>query len=891
MYKKSKGRVRINPISRSGQITVFMILGLLILFIFIFVFGLSAGVKKGQLQEIQEKTLTKAFKKEALRIFVEDCLTDELEKGLVLIGKQGRLWSDQPGGTRNFEEGISGISVGNDRIFYGIIRDPYLEYENAYPCSDELSPDEFCQYSYPNTKVGFGSLELRTSTIQNDLRRYLLDRTVWCVAEFVKGDISSSAVLESQEINLNLGIHDNGIDVKVNYPLKLTLGKEEFFHLSQFDFFYPTRFKALLDTAVSFPLRMDWQYVDFGYNKVTLESPSFTYGNEVEVQNGNCLPFKNYFFCYQALFSEQYASLGVEMSRQALPNGDDLFIFKSPSVLNTPELYTYQFARQNRPPALDYVHRLECPAAGYDYLVIKKDPELGIIDFTLSALDPDEDTVSYHVLSSDFDNSEGQNYVRKEVAERKEPYVIQTYAIEDDPATDDKYDLRDWQDVRVLVDRPLELGVSLFMPYKFRTSDGELKEYSGAKNGIFPIDGTYFVSREDPTFVNLNFPETSLTSSLYYQIITLFYENEEKTEIFETEAGLGYALPQGVQITGNQGCFSFPGLKSKDCTLVSYKDDITDPKWNALLQGSYNHFSKLTRNGKLNLSFNANYCALFDKSKSAAVKVVVNDCVPHRNPEHPWAYPNHEYVYESFNFDTWEGKCKEENGKCIKKPINPFEATHSCCIGADPNNWQIAGLDKKCFSNPEPGCYGQVLRKDAAPSADGKYSAKDYYTSSFEGYLPKKEGYVLEVQQQFCSGNRGNICEGNFKNELKEGRLICGVPGQNSCSPNIDSRCATLDFENPRFAFGYVGEGAEAGWCHGTFGCSEFCQKPVAYMDQPTDTKSFDINKMARDKEAVYEEDISFSCGCTKEEQICDNDFDGKFGGTCQADGSCLNDV
>src|SRR3989344_4029996 len=114
MYKKRTNRVRTIPPSRSAQITVFMILGLVMLFVFIFVLSLSADIKKGQLQEIQEKTLTKTFKKEALRIFVEDCLTDELEKGLIFIGRQGRLWGDQPGGTRNFEEGISGVSVGND---------------------------------------------------------------------------------------------------------------------------------------------------------------------------------------------------------------------------------------------------------------------------------------------------------------------------------------------------------------------------------------------------------------------------------------------------------------------------------------------------------------------------------------------------------------------------------------------------------------------------------------------------------------------------------------------------------------------------------------------------------------------------------------------------------
>ena len=860
MYKKRTARVSIIPPSRSGQITVFIILGLLIFFAFIFVFSLTAGLQKSQLQDIQEKTLTKSFKKEALRIFVEDCLTDELEKGLITIGKQGRLWSDQSGGTRSFEEGISGITVGNERIFYGLTKDPYLEFQNAYPCNNESSPEQFCQYSYPNTQVGFGSLELRTSTIQNDLRRYLLNRTVWCVSEFTKNNISSNAVLESQEINLDLGIHDSGIDVKVNYPLKLHLGTEEFFHLSQFDFFYPTKFKALLDTAVSFPLRMDWQYVDFNYNKTVLENSSFEYGKETSVEGGNCLPFKNYFLCHQALFSEQYASLGVEMSRQPLPNGDDLFIFKSSSVLNTPELYSYQFIRQNRPPALDYIHRLECPIAGYDYLVIKDDPELGNISFNLSAQDPDEDNVKYVVASPDFGNAVGQNYVRNKVIEQKNPYHLTAYA-------NDEHAAADWQEVRVLVDRPLELGVSLFLPYKILSSDGKLKSYSE----IFSKN-VYVTSQEDPIFVNLTFPEISLSPSLYSQLITLFYDNKEKTESFG--AGKGYALPQGIQINGNKGCFSFPGLKAKDCTLAAYQNDITETKWNTLLQGSYNHFSKLTKTGKINLSFAANYCALFDKSKSAAATVIVNECVPNRNPEHPWAFPYQDYTYSSFNFETRQG---DYVGKS-STPVNPFEATHSCCIGVadNPNDWKIApqNYSKPCFINPEPGCYAQVPSK--------KFPGTTY--TALEA-SPKKEGYVLEVQQQFCKGLRGNICDGNFRNQLKDGKLICGTPGENSCNSNINTKCAN----QPAFAF--VGEGQEAGWCHGTFGCTDFCQQPVAYTGTASKEKLFDLNILARDEEAVHEEDISFHCGCTAAGQSCDGNFDGKFNGVCQADNVCAGDA
>ena len=880
MYKKRPSRVRTIPPSRSAQITVFMILGLLVLFVFIFVLSLSTGIKKEQLQEIQEKTLTKSFKKEALRIFVEDCLTDELEDGLVLIGKQGRLWSDQPGGTRNFEEGISGIYVGEDRVFYGTIRDPYLEYENAYPCSDESSPEEFCQYSYPNTQVGFGSLELRTSTIQNDLRRYLLNKTASCVADYVKGDISSSVVLEPQEVSMDLGIYDGGIDVKVSYPLKLYLGAEEFFHLSQFDFFYPTRFKALLDTAVSLPLRMDWQYVDFGYNKTTLTSPFFTYGNEVEVEGGNCLLStnlisENFFLCNQALFSEQYSSLAVEMSRQPLPSGDDLLVFKSSTVLNSPELYTYQFARQNRPPALDYVHRMECPAAGYDYLVIKGDQELGIINFTLSAQDPDEDVVSYYVLSSDFDNSERQNYVRKEVAERKEPYTIRTYAR-------DEHTVQDWQDVRVLVDRPLELGVLLSMPYNFTSFNEELKMYElKSYDDIFPKGGAYLISKEDPTFVNFHFPETSLASSLYYQIITLFYENEEKTEIFETEDGPGYVLPKGIQIDGNQGCFSFPGPKT--CALTNYADTINDAVWSALQKEPYGHFRKLTETGKLNLSFNANYCALFDKSKSAAIKVVVNDCVPHRNPEHPWAYnPKGNYHQYKYGLNP-DGTTNFDDFKGLDPETNPFEATHSCCLGnADkPQNWAIATKvnDEPCFVNPEPGCYGEVYRDEEGIEPYTIQGRKDQLKSD-------DPGLVVEVQQQFCDGKRGNTCQGQVRNTLYEGKLFCGNSTFSQCRTDIPAPCQGQP------AFSLI---EDVGWCSGTLGCESLCAAPqsVVYTGDK-ESMSFpseEINSLATKLKPGLDIKFDFQCGCTAEEQICDSNFDGKFNGRCNAENVCAGDA
>ncbi|MEK6845325.1 MAG: hypothetical protein AABY26_01085, partial [Nanoarchaeota archaeon] len=79
-------------IHKAGQVTVFIIIGILMLFAFLFVMWLTTSVKTTQLEEGKEKIITKTFKKEALRLYVEDCLTDELKKGLILLGKQGKIW-------------------------------------------------------------------------------------------------------------------------------------------------------------------------------------------------------------------------------------------------------------------------------------------------------------------------------------------------------------------------------------------------------------------------------------------------------------------------------------------------------------------------------------------------------------------------------------------------------------------------------------------------------------------------------------------------------------------------------------------------------------------------------------------------------------------------------
>ncbi|MBU0470165.1 MAG: hypothetical protein KKA62_01330 [Nanoarchaeota archaeon] len=836
MYKKEvDGFNRKNYLSKKAQITVFMIIGLLILFAFIFVIKLSSDIKKEQLAEVQETVLSKMFRKEAFRIFVEDCLSDELERGLFLIGKQGRLWSNQPGGSRRFEEGVSGITyTPNDeegRIFYGITREDYLQHENAYPCDNESFSPEFCMYRYPNTKAGYGRLEVRSSTIENDLRRYLINKTEMCVKDFVMNNVSNKAELEPGDLNLEFNLLDEGVDVKVDYPLKLKLGTEEFFQLSKFDFFYPTKFKVLLDSAVVFPLMMDWKYIDFNYSRETLESSSFTYGNEISVRD--CFPFKDYFKCSLNLQQDKYTSLGVEMSKESLPNGDDLYSFKTASyeVINSPQRYEYRLVRQNRAPALDYVNRSECPTAGYDYLVILNDPtELGWINASLFSVDPDEDKLSYG-FEGDL-KQEGNKLEFKPLV--KGWLNVTAYA-------EDEHGVRDWQEVRILVDREIKLNVSLGLPYNFKVEgQEELVPYSELVK-----DGFFFASKEDPLFINVKLPEDSPVAIL----------NQIKLDYKSKEDNFTIALPYSEK----ENCLSLPWKEGlAGCDLNAYSDEEVK-NWPSRLTDEWftlPYFRKLSNEGTLNLSFSVNYCAE-GLERSSTVDLSVKECLPHVNPEHPFPSPYQDY--------------KLSEGVFSQEEIDPLAATHSCCSPT----FQIYKKEDnvECFVNPVPGCYGKILGYTLTEPV-------------------KFKGLVLEQQFVTCDGIRGNTCNGPKEYKLweEDGKevLQCGTKGVTGCE-GIADRCEG----QKAWSVIEADENGKAGWCSGTMGCSNFCSSEVVYTG-PEDSSYFPsnfTNTLAKNKRVTSETGFDFHCGCTPEDNEkkykCDSNFDGHFEGICTTGAKC----
>ena len=366
--------------SNRAQITIFMILGVVLLFIVVTFIMLTTSLQKEQLKEQQEKVFTAAFYKEGLRLFMEDVLTDELSSALLLMGQQGRIWKDQGGIISHLDNSIVfGDPNFGGRVFLAIKEPEPTEFPESYPCGIDKDASPFCEYAFPMTGE-FGSRRnaLTKRTVENDIESYLLSAVTLKVEEFIQSTVSPSSEISEGDVVIDVQLLNDGIAVSVEYPLYVSSGSNDFFTLSEFDFFYTSEFTKFITKAVLNPIRWDWTSTEFEYEQALADNSFILNGADISLS--------------------LYPEMDIEMDTESLDDGTDIFTFTYPLeaiIQSDPddvpplENYVFRIARENRPPALDYINR--CPGDGYDYLVVSTVGGLDNVKINMKANDPDED--------------------------------------------------------------------------------------------------------------------------------------------------------------------------------------------------------------------------------------------------------------------------------------------------------------------------------------------------------------------------------------------------------------------------------------------------------------------------------------------------------------------
>ena len=245
---------------KRGQVTVFLIIGIVILAIFAGVFYTVSKVTKEKLVVEQDTPLSLEVRPR-IRIYVESCLQEIGVPGIYLLGMQGGLI---------YPEDLTKVMLTeNAMINYG-----YLDKEK----------------------------QLSLEKMEEDLGRYIEETLEFCVGEFEVFEEESIFVSVEGEMEASSKILKNEVIFNLKYPLEVTLG-EDSFDTEDFSARVPVRLGELVSQAGAIigkheenPNIVDLEYLTSFDTFVTTfpyDAETFVYSiyDEESVKDGAALTF------------------------------------------------------------------------------------------------------------------------------------------------------------------------------------------------------------------------------------------------------------------------------------------------------------------------------------------------------------------------------------------------------------------------------------------------------------------------------------------------------------------------------------------------------------------------------------------------------------------------
>ena len=399
---------------KRSQVTLYMILGIIILFVAILFFYLRGTTEKKI--SMQELVTAQKIPREVRPItnYITTQLDDAAKKGLYLAGMQGGyIYASQ--GVLSIpdpaEEGRDFIYYQGHNVSYDIHK-LGIDKHNSY----FYKPRYYPWYYYPyrnllNLKSGecsfggfFGTTNLPPlngsgNSIQSQLTEfitsYLQDNINLTIFEEQGFEISHG------EINVSVIIGENDVTAFLEYPLGIRKKSENI--ITNVSYFY---------TNPKVRLKKVYNFTDFIINK-DITDILFDINNPNNDKDG----------------------ISIGKIENAYDYDDIIIISDNKSVLYA-EPYTFQFARENRYPALRYIAIPKITFFGIQAIMNAKITKDRI---NPKADDPDEDGIifsyspnlPYPVTQSDFDRG----------------YVILTVHAKEKDNPDPDY--RDWQELKI----------------------------------------------------------------------------------------------------------------------------------------------------------------------------------------------------------------------------------------------------------------------------------------------------------------------------------------------------------------------------------------------------------------------------------------------------------
>ncbi len=759
--------------SNKSQVTLFVIIGLLILIAIVFLFLAKNYVLSVTYMDSVGQVNDKISSYDKYYTYVESCVDQATREGLILVGMQGGPIYDYeaPGGkaylgpSNGYPYGKYILPYDVDGIVYNVsygLRMPQLGSTYTYhpdipfypyglaklvsnpkvinprftnmfgnfPGEPPMPP--LCDYfgqNRPGQTLSV-SCERYDSTspaskdsIQEYLESFIANRTLRCITLEKLPELSDQDIVKGP-VTANVTFGEDHVFVDVQVPLKIKLSMfKSVIQIKDIHVSYPVRLKKIYELASHLIVR---DSNDIFFNIVTDAS---TLNDCKDITGGNAACLKP--GMKVSKISDPCTSSGLCTSG----NYDNILVIQDNDSRINGIPYQFQVAIQNRPPALDLISKeVGSGSFYYDYITFLGDT----ITIDPKGYDPDENQHNSQGFMDNYYYYEGwrQDYYDVFKLDRC------TYNQLTDESCLDKVEVApdNWassalyQSTKRMASyktTKTDLGVHKL---KVKVCDEDPNSCDWQIVVIFVLNGTFatgyndygipgFASLEDPFHFNSPVKGEDLDPSLPGYMYKWRAEDEAANPVFTKTT-----LIENLTLPGAADPYDINSI------------------WSILTGTDY--FSGLDQNYSL-------YVDIYDNTGNQLLRqgsdpniISVKQCLPYRSSSPPYPY---------------------------NTTADPFFGNHSCCYG-DPTtpeelNWgTVLDSSNICFKDTEYGCRDDSSFKDFS-SASGPTptivtnepadaDANDVYKRTFT---------------RNCDGTRGNICNGNTVVDTRTFVQSCGV--------------------------------------------------------------------------------------------------------------------
>jgi len=722
-----------------AQVTLFIILGIVILFFFFFVFYITETAHEKRLEAKIEKPIADFLKSKTINYYVVTCLDKKSKEALTLIGNQGGFIYD-----KLINWNIPYVDYKGKKVAYQIYSDlsgklreknPAIYNPPYYPCFTKapnpawVGEDCYLTYDHNKKQYMFGKTGDPKNNINPDLCKETITTTGYSctcsdplnckysiqsqledyIQKEVKKCIDFSSIKEyditTGDIIANVTFGSNNVLFQIDFPITIKVkGSEPIIKVLHFSLPQQIRFKTIYNLA-----------------KALIEKDTDDIAFDI-VRDGQDLATE-----------KKYGDIKI-IRDNIFPNASIIIIEDNKSKIDG-EKYVFMFARENRNPALDYMKFDEFK--DYDLYIIENQT----LNFTPIAYDPDEDGITKNLLYdyTDWYPIDKQLELSRIYKSPEDHECIHPFSETSEQGRCATYDLRksdigphkltikfqdserlyDYQKINILVDDIPNINLEL-------------------NNTYLDIDNN-FASIEDPFIF-----DASKTKDEWPKPVVLLFKWE-------------HTKPD------NNFGFNYDWGDIKKVYLPNQNPDIND------MDGYFD--STGIHNIKLEVK-NQQITPLENIATNLS-QIIVTECLPHRNVQGHASYPFNNIDWDDYGYKG--------------TVVDNFQGDHTCC--KDDGTYEPS--NKICYELIDYGCFVDFTDPNSeyynpGGAITGLTPIIDYKEHSTDQQQVYKRTLIRK-----CSSNRGNICNGVVETYKIEWDHTCtGYPTPRRCVHSTSSGAA-----------------------------------------------------------------------------------------------------